>query len=153
MYQGQPENAVKTYREFLAMSWDRAERCQAMINLSRCDPENAISWLKTAAIESPQHREPLVELAQLFYTSADWVNCLKYAKKALDITNHPMDYTCTPEAWGSQPWDLASIAAWNMKLYQDSLDYAKKAVELNPDDQRLRTNVETIDLFITENII
>ena len=152
MYQNQHEQAVKTYMKFLGMSWDRSERGQAMINLAKCDPSNQVNWLKMAAIEVPGHREPLVELAQHYHNTADWVNCLKYAKAALDITVHPMDYTCTPEAWGSQPWDLAGIGAWNMGMYQESLVYAEHALELNPTDERLQNNVKLIKEFLKEKL-
>ena len=150
MYQNQFENAINIYKKFLGMSYDSLERGQAYVNLSKCDIDSRETWLKIAAIEVPNHREPLVELAQYYHNQSDWVNCLLYAKRALTITTHPMDYTCTPEAWGAQPWELASIASWNMKLYQDSLNYAKHALEYSPNDKRLKNNVNIIQNFINE---
>lgn len=148
MYQNQYENATKTYREFLAMSSDKAERGQAMVSLSKTDSSYKVFWLKMAALEVPTHREPLCELAQYYYNTADWMNCYNYAKEALTIVNHPMDYTCTPEAWGEWPHDLMSIAAWNVGLFQESLEQAKIAVEKNPSDDRLKTNLRLVEEFI-----
>jgi hypothetical protein len=37
---------------------------------------------------------------------------------------------------------LASIAAWNLKLYDVAIEQARKAVELEPDNLRLRQNLE-----------
>lgn len=105
-----------------------------------------------AAMETPGHREPLVTLAQHYYEKADWQKCYEYALKALAITVHPMDYTCTPEAWGYLPHDLASIAAWNLRMYQESVEQAKLALERSPSDTRLKNNLELVEKFIKENL-
>jgi glycosyltransferase involved in cell wall biosynthesis len=153
MYNGQHALAVQTYKEFLCMSFDKIERGQAMINLSTVDSPNKEFWLKMATIEIPNHREPLVNLAQHYYANSNWDKCYSYAKKALNITVHPMDYTCTPEAWGSQPHDLLSVAAWNMGLYQESLEHSIEAAKKSPNDQRLSNNLKVIqDFFANQGL-
>lgn len=153
MYQGFNDESKKTYLEFLSMSWDKIERGQAMINLSYIDAENKEFWLKMAHIEVPGHREPLVNLAQYYYEQKDWPKCYKAAKDALAITEHPMDYTCTPEAWGWQPHDLLSIAAWNLNLYHESYINSKLALKHSPEDQRLKSNFDCIVKYFDENEI
>lgn len=150
MYQNQFPQAVETYKKFLSMSWDKIERGQAMVNLSVVDPDNKEFWLKMAHIEIPRHREPLVDLAQHHYNGKDWLRCYQAAKDALAITEHPMDYTCTPEAWGWQPHDLLSIAAWNLRLYQESHEHSRLALEKNPSDQRLQSNFKLVDDFMKD---
>jgi len=152
MYQKQFDKAAETYKEFLGMSYDTAERCQALTSLAQAEPDNKVFWLKQAAYEVPTHREPLVYLAQHYYEKAEWKNCYDHAKRALKITKHPMDYTCTPEAWGWQPLDLVSIAAWNLKLYEECLEYAKLALEKLPNDTRLQNNLRLIEEFIEKNL-
>jgi tetratricopeptide (TPR) repeat protein len=152
MYRNSYKEATATYKEFLGMSFDKAERQQAMCNLAKTDPDNKIYWLKMATIDVPTHREPWVNLAQHYYDNTDWQNCLNAAKKALDITVHPMDYTCTPEAWGWLPYDLAGIAAWNLKLYIESLQYAKDALSHNPNDARLKNNLALIQSYIDKEL-
>lgn len=151
-YQKMWKECAETYKEFLGMSFDTAERCQAMTTLAQAEPDNKVFWLKQAAYEVPTHREPLVALAQHYYEKADWRNCYDYARKALNITKHPMDYTCTPEAWGWQPHDLLSIAAWNLKLYKESLEHAKLAYEFNKNDERLRKNMDLVADFIATRL-
>jgi len=153
MYQGQFDKSVETYKEFLAMSWDKVERGQAMVNLSITDADNKEFWLRMASIETPSHREPLVNLAQYYYDRQEWTKCYKAAKDALAITVHPMDYTCTPEAWGWQPHDLLSIASWNLGLYQESYDQSKLALELNHNDERLQNNLKLVKEFLENNAI
>ncbi len=152
LYKGDMENSTKTYKEFLSMSWDKVEKGQAMINLATTDPENKIFWLKMAAMECPGHREPLTTLAQHYYNVQDWRNCYKYAIDALKITKHPMDYTCTPEAWGYLPHDLASIAAWHLGMYKESLEQSKLALSRNPDDKRLQNNMKLVEDFFKERL-
>lgn len=151
-YKGDMVNAAKTYKEFLSMSTDKVERGQAMINLSTAEPEDRVFWLKNAALECPNHREPLTNLAQHYYNIQDWSNCYKYAMEALKITKHPMDYTCTPEAWGFQPHDLASISAWHLGLYRESLEQAKLALERNPGDKRLENNLKLVGDFVKNKL-
>ena len=151
-YKGDYPMAIETYKEFLGMSWDKVEKGQAMINLSIADSENKVFWLKMAAMECPGHREPLVSLAQYYYDKQDWTKCYKAANDALKITKHPMDYTCTPEAWGYLPHDLSSIAAWNLGMYRESLEQAKLALERNPEDKRLQNNLKLIQDFVDEKL-
>jgi tetratricopeptide (TPR) repeat protein len=151
MYRGDHENATKTYKKFLSMECNNVERGQAMVNLATTDPESAEYWLKNASFETPGHREPLVSLARMFYDKKDWANCYKYANKALEITKHPMDYTCTPEAWGAYPHDLLSIAAWELGLRDESLIHAKRALELEPNNIRFQNNVKSIEQFMISN--
>lgn len=152
MYRRDNENCIKTYKEFLGLSWDKIERSQAMVNLSTVDQDNKVFWLKCAAIETPNHREPLVALAQHFYDKQDWHQVYKYAKQALALTNHPMDYSCTPEAWGYLPHDLASIAAWHLGLYQESLEQSELALSRNPEDKRLQNNHKLVKDYINEKL-
>jgi len=151
MYRGDFENATSTYKKFLGMHSNSAERGQAMINLATTDAANREFWLKMASFEIPNHREPLVNLAQMYYEQQNWQKCYDAATKALNITNHPMDYTCTPEAWGSLPHDLASVSAWNMGLYIESLSHAKDAAQKDMTNTRLRNNVKYIEDFVSKN--
>lgn len=140
-YRGDYPSATETYKKFLGMSWDKVERGQAMINLSVTDGDNRVFWLKMAAMECPNHREPLVALAHHYYELMDWRQSYKYATDALSITKHPMDYTCTPEAWGALPHDLASIAAWHLGLKDVATEQVQIAISKSPCDKRLQSNL------------
>jgi glycosyltransferase involved in cell wall biosynthesis len=152
MYRGMKEDCIKTYKEFLTMPCWNVERGFAMQNLASVDDENKEFWLKMATMETPNHREPLVELARYYYTKANWGECYKHAVKALEITQHPMDYTCNEDSWSWLPHDLASISAWNLGLRTESLDYASKAVEHNSNDGRLKNNLKIIQDWFDSNV-
>ena len=152
MYQKQPEKSLETYKKFLSISTDRTERGLAMRNLSTVDPDNKEYWLKSACIETPGHREPLLALAQMYHDEQRWGECYDHAKRALAITSHPMDYSCEPEAWSWQPYDLASLGAWNMRMYAEALDLAEQALIAAPGDQRLENNVKLIREFCRDQL-
>jgi hypothetical protein len=81
------------------------------------------------------------------YRQHRWEECFAAAMRALKITDRQMVYTVDPEVWGHQPHDLASIAAYHLGLRDVSIKHAQIAVELSPDDARLRANLK----FLTES--
>jgi len=60
----------------------------------------------------------------------------------LGIHTREWVYTVDPAVWGAAPHDLASIAAWNLELYDLAHVHAQKAVDLEPHNMRLRQNLE-----------
>jgi glycosyltransferase involved in cell wall biosynthesis len=152
MYQHMKDNCISTYKEFLTMPCWNVERGLAMQNLASVDADNKIYWLKLAALETPHHREPLVELARHYYGLNDWTQTYRYAQKALEIVNHPMDYTCSEDAWGWLPHDLASIASWNLGLRQESLTHSRAALVLDPDNERLANNLAIIEKWFEDSV-
>lgn len=102
------------------------------------------AWLLRACAEQPDSRENWLWLAEYCYEKNDFVGCYGHALKALQVTTPPKHYQKEPIAWGERPFDLASVAAWNIGLKQESIEYAKKAVQINPHDPRLKSNLEII---------
>ena len=47
-----------------------------------------------------------------------------------------------PTVWGAMPHDHAAIAAYRLDLFDLALKHARLAVELDPDDLRLRQNLK-----------
>jgi glycosyltransferase involved in cell wall biosynthesis len=97
---------------------------------------------KQAIEESPERREPYVDLAELYYLNKMWKSCLEYSEKAISITKKPLDYLCEDFAWGYAPYDFGCVAAYNLGYNQKALEYSEKALEINPDDERLKKNKE-----------
>lgn len=125
------------------------ERCYAYRVMGRCYSElgnyiEAERAFHAASMEAPNTREPWCELAMLMYRQQRWAECFAYAMRALQIVNREMVYTVDPEVWGSQPHDLASIAAWHLGINNVSIEQARLAVEKSPDDQRLQQNLKFV---------
>ena len=49
-----------------------------------------------------------------------------------------------PEVWGAMPHDYASIAAYHLGMKEEALRQVSIALELSPDDERLKANKRLI---------
>lgn len=135
--------ASKELRRHLALPkavWP-PERAASMRYLAKVEPENTRDWLEKAIAEAPGRREALVELSRYFYNREDWQNCYWRAIEAIAIEEKPLDYLCEEFAWNELPYDLAAISAHNLGFKEESITYGQAAVELNPNDKRLATNL------------
>jgi glycosyltransferase involved in cell wall biosynthesis len=136
---------------------DRNERCYALrfqgqsyIELG--DKNKALESYRKAIIETPDIRDGWVDLAFACYIYSMWNECFYASTQALNITYKPLVYTSSTEAWGPKPYDLAAISAWNLGLYDKAIEYGTKAVELSPNDERLKNNLQNF-LNIKNNMI
>lgn len=109
--------------------------------LARLEPWDRESWLLRAVAEAPNRREGWVELAQHYYKSLDWPACYLAATRALRITEKPLEYLCEDFAWGSVPLDLAALSAYYMGLSDQAATYGAWALEADPGNERLATNL------------
>jgi len=148
MFYGQPDKAIEELKRHLSLkssTWT-SERAASMRFIARCyntkgDHIEAVAWALRATAEAQFDREGWVELARYYYHQKDWVGVYFAATKATDITIRPASYICEPFAWGSEPWDLKALAAHNLGLKQVALDAGLKALEFEPNDERLKNNV------------
>jgi tetratricopeptide (TPR) repeat protein len=140
----QYEEASMEFRRHLSLpraTW-APERAASMRYLAKIEPENREEWLIKAIEQAPGRREALVEMAQHLYSIESWGSCAHFAKKALDIQTKPMDFLCEDFAWGYLPWDLAAIASYYDGDRKNALIYGKKALELDPENERLKKNLK-----------
>lgn len=143
------QEAIKQAERYLSLPravWPN-ERCYAMRVIGRCyqelgDWNAALKWHRRATNEAPDTREPWSELATVCYRLKRWSEALGAALCCLGITNREKVYTVDPQVWGSQPHDMASIAAYNMGLYELAVEHAQLASDIDPDDLRLRRNLD-----------
>jgi glycosyltransferase involved in cell wall biosynthesis len=119
----------------------KPERASSMRYIAKCSGgSEKEQWLIKAVNEAPDRREAMVDLAEYYYQEHRWEDCLNTAKKALEITEKPLEYLCEDRAWGELPYDLAAIASFNLEKYEDALEFGGTALKLNPTDERLQKN-------------
>jgi tetratricopeptide (TPR) repeat protein len=143
------EEAITALKRYLAMpeaTWEN-ERCYAMRLLGKSYDETgngweALKWYRLAVAEAPGTREPWVDLALACYCRHLWAESYAAAKSALRITDKALVYTMDPSVWTEKPWDLASIAAWNLGLKDEAIQLCQEALKLNPTDIRLVNNLK-----------
>lgn len=151
--------AITALNKYLAMpeaTWIN-DRSYAMRLLGKCyeelyDNPRALKWYRLACAEAPNTREPWVDSAMYFYKNGKWLDCLSSISNALAIVNRELAYTSEPASWGAKPYDLGAIAAWNLGLVETAIEYGEKAVELDPADPRLKTNLEYYKIAISKTV-
>ena len=153
-FHGQASLATEEFKRHLSLpkaAWP-PERAASMRYLAKLeiDPREKEEWFKRAVREAPNRREAYVELAEFYYSNNRWEECLAMAENALSITEKPLEYLCEEMAWGHVPYDYAAIASYNLGNFEKALTYGTKAVELNPEELRLQSNLafysrETLD--------
>ena len=136
---------LKRHLELPTAQW-APERAASMRFIAKSLPDEAEVWLRRAIEQAPGRREPFVDLAKVYYGRQQWRQCLEAAESALEIKEKPLEYLCEAESWGAAPWDYAAIAAYNLGEYEKAAEYARNAVEIEPDNERLRSNVQYCEL-------
>ena len=151
MFRRRWDDCVRTLAHHLAMPsavWPD-ERAASMRYMARCflqkgDEAAAEGWYLRAVAEAPHLREAAVELAQLLYSRGHWDGVLYFTGRALSIRTRPMTYICEDAAWGSLPHDLQAIAYFRTGRPHAALAAAERALELEPENPRLRANASLL---------
>ena len=152
MYRGRWDDCIRTLKEHLKMPtavW-RDERAASMRYIAKSywekgDTTQARDWYLRAITEAPHLREPYMDLALMLYVQEEWEGVLYFTACALAITIRPRSYICEAAAWGSLPHDLRSIAFYHTGAYAEAVEEVKKALALEPDNQRLKDNLKWME--------
>jgi len=143
------DEAIAEIKRYLALpnsTWNH-ERAFGMRLLGQSffgkgNNEEGVAWYRKATHEAPDVRESWVELANACYKTGKWEECYAAAATALKITQRQYNYTSKPESWGPMPHDLAAIAAYRMGIKEKAVQHGQDALDLAPDDERLKKNLE-----------
>ena len=149
MFHGRWKEAIRELEYHLRMpsaGW-RPERAASMRFIARCrealgEEEIAELWLLRAVWEAPEQREALIELGWLMYKQERWGECERYCRASMAIRRRDMAYTTTAEAWGSLGPDILSIACWRQGKWAEACRWAEEALRLEPQNDRIRQNLE-----------
>jgi glycosyltransferase involved in cell wall biosynthesis len=135
--------AIKEFKRHLNLpkaQW-KPERAASMRYLAKMEESERESWLLKAIAESPNSREPRVDLALHYYSKNQWLDSYAHAHAALRITEQPLEYLVESDAWGYLPHDLIAIACYNMDKLDEAIEHGHKAAELAPWVERLKQNL------------
>lgn len=137
------DEAIAQFKRHLSLpraTW-RPERAASMRYLAKLETDERETWLLRAVTEAPDRREAAIELADFYHLQQRWAECYAFATRALAITDKPLEYLCEEFAWGYLPHDLAALSAHFLGLRDKAVIHGRLAMDLNPDDERLRTNL------------
>ena len=85
-------------------------------------------------------RQPFMILSTLYFNHKEYALCYEYCMKALEIREMAIYKYETREIWNAS-WDWAAISAANLGLMHKAIEYGIKALELSPNDKRLKNNL------------
>lgn len=146
-YKARWQDAMDELKRYLTLptaTWP-LERSHVMRMIGACMEklgQDGIKWFRLAVAEDPSLRENWYDLAMTCYQKQQWIECYSSAKKALEITQNIAQHTGSSEAWSFMPYDLVAIAAYRIKLKEESIKYGEIALQMQPNDQRLINNLK-----------
>ena len=148
MFQSQWEDAINQFEIHLLMPsalW-REERAASYRYMSRCyralnEHQKSRDMAIKGIIEWEYSRDPWMELVKTAYTMSDWETCYWAVTKVLNIKERIMSYMSDGSCWGWEPYDYAAISSYYLGLKDKALYYGQLAVELAPNEQRLKDNL------------
>jgi len=155
MYYCKWDKCIETLKKHLNLksaTW-KDERCASMRFIARSykakeDVETAKEWYLQAIKEASYLREGYIELAYLYYEEKDYLNAYYYLKKALEIKSKSDSYINEEFAWNSFVYDLLSICAFNLELYEEAVNNIKIALEKDKNNLRLQLNLEEMEKYV-----
>jgi tetratricopeptide (TPR) repeat protein len=155
MYRGMHDKCIDALKRHLAMpsaGWDE-ERSASMRFIaksyqSKGDNRQAKQWLFRAIAECPRVREPYLQMATMGYLENNWPLTFLMVEKGLSITQRSGSYLHDPSSWGYSFYDLGAISCYRLGLFAKSFAYAQTACDMEPGNQRLKSNLELIRLKV-----
>jgi glycosyltransferase involved in cell wall biosynthesis len=115
---------------------------QAYCNLGK-DLEG-LHWLQRGVEEAPNDLEAWFPLAFYYYERKMWNHCYQTAMTVETVKSQGNAHYIADSSMSWRMYDLLSIACWNLGKKGSAKRYSRKAVELNPDDERLVKNYDFI---------
>ena len=149
MYYGKWNEAIETLKRHLNLNssvW-RDERAASMRFIARSyisldKKEEAKEWFEKAILEAPYLREGYVELANLYYLEENYLKTYELLQEASKIKEKPKTYINEEFCWNAYFYDLFSIVAYYLGKQEEAINYVKKAIELDRNNERLKDNLE-----------
>ena len=106
------------------------------------DEDNARMWYDKGRDILPLQGEPCFGVAMDAYRKQEWQRCLDASLDALESprSNH---YCYESAVWDWKAYDLASIAAFNLKHIDEAITFATHAAKANgPENERIKRNLD-----------
>jgi glycosyltransferase involved in cell wall biosynthesis len=138
---GRAIELLQRYLELPTSTW-KEERSEAMRFLARIQPDQKMALLDKARMETPHRRETWLDLAEEFHRQADWLNLFWACTNGIEKTHLTASYLDDAHCWGFRLFDLGAIAAWHLNAMDRAVEWAQKALELDPANQRLKNNLD-----------
>jgi glycosyltransferase involved in cell wall biosynthesis len=148
MFYDRFEDSIRELKKYLEMpnaTWSD-ERAYAMrligdIYKNLGNFNESLLWYEKGAQEAPHRKESWYKLAQEYHNRHIWDKSYESAKKCIELPNSKQ-WPTDPNVDGALPYDYYAIAAFNIGKKDEAFEMGKKALELAPNDMRIKNNME-----------
>ncbi len=137
------EEAVTELRRYVGMSPAACDAAYAYRLLAGVDADHKLEHLKQALTLDASASNELA-LADYWYDQ-NWELCHQYVINAINKISDIGNWNDDLRLKTGYPYDIATIAAWNVGDVPAALSYVKKALEFTPDEPRLLANLELLE--------
>jgi tetratricopeptide (TPR) repeat protein len=146
-HQNYPE-AIQQFQRHLSLPTARwaPERAASLRYMAKChentgDDSFAYKAYMLATLEDMLSKEACVDLANFLLKRGAWAGVVYFCTKAVNISADASHYISERYAREEGPFDLASVALYQMGQWRAASEFAKRALAYNPSDVRLQENV------------
>jgi glycosyltransferase involved in cell wall biosynthesis len=148
MFRGMWRECLQMLRRHVSMpeaTW-ADEKCASYRFMARAhenlgEAAEAERCLYSAVAMAPHLREPWMDMARYYYRIEDWCGVIWSVERALRITARPRTYITEAENWGALPYDLGSLGYYYMGKRDKAAEFARRALEFSPGDERIIANL------------
>lgn len=143
MWANRREEGIELLKHYLRLPTSRwtEERAEAMRYLARMEPDKRMFWLDRARLEAPHRREVWLDLAEELHGRAEWSNLFWACTNGIEKTWRTGSYLDDDGCWGARLFELAAAACWHLGVMDRAIEWGKRAVALDPDNQRLQDDL------------
>ena len=148
MFYGEYDKAIETLKKHLNLPnslWN-LERSASLRYIANCykhknDLANQEKYLHLAILEANSIREPYFELAVFYFEQKDFLKSSIFFNEMLKIKNRELNYMSSPLCWCDLPYDYLSMCYYYLQDYKKAISTIEIAIQLNPNDKRLKNNL------------
>jgi tetratricopeptide (TPR) repeat protein len=132
---------LKFFLEKFPEAWG-PEIAFAQMYLGDLLEKDRLYFLELSVKTAPYLRETWLKLSDYYFQNKDWEKCRTAALEASKLTLKPKIYLLDTNAWiGPKCFDLIALSSHFLGENLIAIQYGEKALDLNPDDNRLRSNL------------
>ena len=106
-----------------------------------------------AIMTEPTYIEPYLDCAKVFIDLKKYDLAINYIKEGLKKSFRHYTWLERDTSWSYEPWDLLCLACFYGGYKKDSIAYALKALMFEPNNERLRGNLEACLKYTDNNEI
>lgn len=104
------------------------------------DRTSAVKYYLRAIELDPSYREAYLCIGEIYNELGLYRSAKAIVEESLEKSHQHFDWAERGSTWREKAWDVLSVSCFFLGEYQNAVQYAKKALEYEPNDVRLNKN-------------